>query len=255
MQRATADPLYHSTLVGTAPAKHTIEVRKTFMTATSPVVQPNGTVGDPILFEDTLAYRYDSDGGRFTFAVTPSTRPVVAGRDGRDPTGPPQDATTLTNPEGTPAENRQLSQNGPFEETSFTVLGPEDGIDNGYADLEFSWGSGNVADWDFYLYGPDGEEVASAATGNQPETMTLRDPVPGEYRLVVFNYDGGADDDWSGTVTYRNPTPAVVNDREAWTLTCTDKNGRVKAVRDVVVDRGETVDLKNVCSQESRAGR
>ena len=105
------------------------------------------------------------------------------------------------------------------------------------------------------LYGPDGEVAGSAATGGQPEVITLRDPVPGEYRLVVYNYDGGDADDWSGTVSYRNPTPRVVNEREAWTLTCTDRDGRVKATRDVVVDRGETVDLANVCAQRSRAGR
>ncbi len=46
-----------------------------------------------------------SDGGRFTWDVNPSTRPLVAGRYGRDATGPPQAAIPLANPAGVPAEN------------------------------------------------------------------------------------------------------------------------------------------------------
>ena len=37
--------------------------------------------------------------------MNPSTRPVVAGRFGRDPVGPPQARITLANPAGQPAEN------------------------------------------------------------------------------------------------------------------------------------------------------
>ena len=105
MQRATADPAYHSTIVGTAPAGWSLEVSKQFLTSTSPVV---GRGGEVIQFEDSLASRYDSTGGRFSFAVNPSTRPIVAGRDGREPTAPPQPGLTLANPAGVPAENKAL---------------------------------------------------------------------------------------------------------------------------------------------------
>ncbi|WP_336921579.1 hypothetical protein [Aquipuribacter sp. SD81] len=175
----------------------------------------------------------------------------MAGRDGRDPTAPTQPDVTLANPEGVPAENRALSFDGAYESVPVTI---EEGFDNAFADLRFTWGSAAVADWDFYLLDAEGQVVGSAATGGQPEVITWRDPVPGEYTLVVFNYDGGADDDWSGTVTFRGPTPRVVNDPEAWTLTCTDQKGEVKAVKEVVVGRGEVVNVANVCNPGSRAG-
>ena len=50
-----------------------------------------------------LTSSLDTRGGRFHWAVNPSTRPVVAGRDGREPQGPAQPAITLTNPAGVPA--------------------------------------------------------------------------------------------------------------------------------------------------------
>src|SRR5690606_29371354 len=106
VQRATADPTYHSVITGTAPAGWQLEVSKEFMTATSPVVGQGNVVQ---YFEDSLSSTYDSDGGKFSFAVNPSTRPVVAGRDGREPTGPTQTGSTLTNPAGIPAPNPQLS--------------------------------------------------------------------------------------------------------------------------------------------------
>ncbi|MFC3689719.1 M14 family zinc carboxypeptidase [Aquipuribacter hungaricus] len=248
MQRATADPAYHSTLTGTAPRGWTIEVSKEFLTSTSPVVRAGGVVDPPIQFEDSLYSRYDSTGGKFSFAVNPSTRPIVAGRDGREPTAPPQPGITLTNPDGVPAENPDLDPDLAQETTTFTI---EEGFDNAYADLQFTWADA-ATDWDFYVFDSEGNEVGSAATGNQPEVLSLADPVPGEYTVMAFNYDGGDANDWAGTVGFRNPTPRVVNEPESWVLTCTDRRGTVKSVREVVVGRGETVDLGNVCVTRGR---
>lgn len=249
VQRATADPEYHSTIVGTAPAGWKLEVSKEFMTATSPVIGQGNVVQ---YFADSLSSRYDSDGGRFSFAVNPSTRPVVAGRDGRDPTAPPQPGYALTNPVGIPAPNPQLSFTGPLETSTFTI---EPGFDNAFADLRFNWATAGP-DWDFYVRGPNGDIVGSAATGDRPEVLTLRDPVPGTYTLVAFNYSGGGVDgrDWAGTIEFRNPTPRVVNEPEPWILTCTDRRGKVTSVKEVFVERGETVDVGNACIQRSRAG-
>ena len=36
---------------------------------------------------------------------------------------------------------------------------------------------------------------------------------------------------------------------EAWQLTCTKPNGQVQSTRDVVVERGETLDLGNACKK------
>ena len=100
---AAADPTLHSQIRGTAPAKHTISVSKTVVSPTSPVIQPDGSTGAPLLYEDTLTTEYTSTGGRFTFDVNPSTRPLVMGRSGREAQAPPQAAITLTNPAGVPA--------------------------------------------------------------------------------------------------------------------------------------------------------
>ncbi len=90
MAEATVDSAYHSTITGTAPAGHVLTVRKQFQSMTSPVIQPNGSVADPIPVEDTLTSALRSEGGKFSWAVNPSTRPYVAGRYGRDPLAPPQ---------------------------------------------------------------------------------------------------------------------------------------------------------------------
>ena len=100
---AAANPTLHSQIRGTAPAKHTISVYKRVVSPTSPVIQPNGSTGAPLLFEDTLTTEYTSTGGQFTFDVNPSTRPLVMGRSGRLAQAPPQAGITLTNPAGVPA--------------------------------------------------------------------------------------------------------------------------------------------------------
>lgn len=246
VQRATADPEYHSVLTGTAPSGWELEVRKDFMTATSPVIGQGNVVQ---YFEDSVSSTYDSDGGKFSFAVNPSTRPVVAGRDGREPTGPAQPGSTLTNPAGIPAVNPRLSFNGPLESTTFVI---EPGFDNAFAELRLGWETAGP-DWDFYVRNSAGEVVGSAATGDRPEVLTLRDPVPGTYELVAFNYSGGAEGgrDWTGTLSFRGPTPRVVNEPEPWFLTCTDRRGIVRSVKEVFVERGESVDVGNACSPRS----
>ncbi|GAB2696384.1 M14 family zinc carboxypeptidase [Thalassiella azotivora] len=250
--RATADPAYHSRITGVAPAGHTITVSKEFTTETSPVVQTDGTVGEPIRFEDSLEATFDSRGGKFSFAVNPSTRPVVAGRFGREPTGPAQDALALVNPDGIPEENKALDFDGPKEVATFTV---EEGYDNAFATVELDWGSADAADWDMYVLNSDGDVVASAATGDEPERATLRDPVPGEYTVYVFNYDQtdpANPDDWTAGVTFRGPDPMVIGEKEAWVMTCETRTGRVVSVREVVVDRGEAVDVGPACRPQRK---
>ena len=99
---AAMDPALHSRITGTAPAKYTLTVSKTHVSQTSPVIQPDGTTGDPINYEDTLTTTYSSQGGRFTMDVNPSTRPLVAGRYGREAQGPPQEGAAIANPAGVP---------------------------------------------------------------------------------------------------------------------------------------------------------
>ena len=107
MLKATADTSLHGVLSGRAPAGYRLQIRKDFLTSTSPVWNNDfGTdIGDPIQFPDYLVSDLRGTGGSFKWHVNPSTRPIVAGRDGRDPTGPPQATIPFDNPEGIPAEN------------------------------------------------------------------------------------------------------------------------------------------------------
>ncbi len=241
---AAADRDLHSVITGTAPAKHTVSVTKTVTSETSPVIQTNGTVGEPLLYTDKLRTDYTSEGGRFDFDVNPSTRPLVMGRYGREAQGPPQAPITLVNPVGVPAV-------GGSEYVTFEVQGMP-AVDNGWLDVSIDWpatADPEAQDWDFFLYGPDGEPVGSGATLANPEVITIPDPQPGTYTLEANNYAGGtAEYDWSGTVAFRSPD-GPTGTKEAWLLSCADKRGNVLATREVIVDRGEAVDVGNACKR------
>jgi hypothetical protein len=253
MLQATADRSLHSQIEGSAPAGSTLKISKTFQTATSPVWQDDfgNSIGEPRMFTDTLTSELRPAGGSFTWNVNPSTRPVVAGRHGRDPTAPPQGPITLPNPPGVPAENTVYPPGGPVEEIPFTVQGPADGVDNGWMTVHIEWGSPDT-DWDVYVIGPGGEIVTqSASFGDTTEDAILFDPPPGQYKAVVVNYDQvmNTPDDWfGGKVTFRSPDPRVETGvKEAWTLTCTDSRGRLQASRQVIVDRGGVAHVGNAC--------
>ncbi len=236
----------HSLIKGKAPKGYKITVSKTHVSPTSPVIQPDGSTRDPIWYEDTLTNVYRSTGGQFTLHVNPSTRPLVAGRYGREPEADPQEPITLTNPAGVPAE-------GESEELTFEVGGlPE--VDNGFATLEFEWPGD--ADWDFFVEGPDGEPVGSGATLANPERIRIPDPVAGTYTVIADNFAGGtADDDWEGEVTFQSPDPpSYTGIKEKWVLSCTSQRGELRTTREVVVDRGETVNVREACSR-ARAKR
>lgn len=242
---AAADPTLHSQIRGTAPAKHTISVSKTVVSPTSRVIQPNGTTTDPLLYTDSLRTDYTSTGGTFTFDVNPSTRPLVMGRSGREAQADPQARIELANPPGIPAI-------GASELVEFEVQGLPD-VDNGYLVVSVDWPSvdAQAQDWDFFLYGPDGAPVGSGATLANPEVIRIPDPQPGTYTLEANNYAGGSTEyDWSGDVTFESPTPpSPTGTKEAWLLSCADKRGNVLATREVVVDRGQAIDVGNACKR------
>ena len=256
MLQATADTALHSVIEGSAPAGSTLRISKTFQTSTSPVWQDDlGTViRDPIQFTDTLSSEMTTTGPTFAWHVNPSTRPLVAGRHGRDPTGPPQAAITLDNPAGIPGENTLYPPEQPYEAIPFTVQGPADGVDNGRLTVHIQWESPDT-DWDIYVIGPNGQIVAqSASFGDTDEDASLFDPPPGNYTLHVVNYDQvmRTPDDWSrGSVTFSSPTQKIeTGTKESWTLSCLDSNGRVKATTQVTVDRGKRANVGNACSPE-----
>lgn len=244
MAESTLDRSMHSVIRGNAPKNRTLQIRKRFITATSPVIDRQGNPGVPRYYEDTLTSSYRSQGGRFTWDVNPSTRPLVVGRYGRDPQGPPSPEQAITNPEGTPAD-------GEYEETTFTVPGAPD--DNGVATVEVGWPS--EADWDVDVFDSRGRPVAQAATLDNPEQAMLIDPPPGTYTLRVTNYEGGdAAEDWTAKVTFASPTPGTYSGlHEAWTLTCKNtRTGKVVGTREVVVDRGDSVGIGNACTAAAK---
>jgi Zinc carboxypeptidase len=256
MLEATADPRTHSVIRGRAPDGWTLRLKKSFMTSTSPVWNNDfGTdVGNPMLFPDALEYEYRSTGDRFDWHTNPSTRPLVAGRFGRDPVAPPQAAIALANPAGIPAENTGYPA-GPYESIPFTVGGPPE-VDNGRMTVHIEW-SNPETDWDLYVVNAAGEIVTqSASFGDTTEDAVLVDPPPGDYVAHVVNYDQVQDppDDWTnGSVTFQSPTPTFYGPKEAWTLTCEDEEGRVRATRSLVVDRGDRVNVGRVCERGSIA--
>ncbi len=256
MLEATADSSYHSVITGQAPRDAVLTVSKTFQTPTSPVLNPDGTVGEPLLVTDELRVSHRVSGGQFAFHVNPSTRPYVAGRYGREPQAPPQRPIPLPNPDGQPAENTLANPlEGDYEAIPFTIAGlPE--ADNGFATIHIEW-SNPETDWDLYVVDASGTVVGrSASYGDTDEDAVLVDPVPGEYLAIVVNYDqvdGAPFDDWSGgEVTFSGPEPPLVGVREAWMVTCQRRDGSIAAVHQVIVDRGQTVDLGNACDASRR---
>jgi hypothetical protein len=249
MLASTVDPALHSTLTGTAPRGWTLRVHKEFVTPTSPVIAPGGAVGDPILYEDVLDSTRTAPGGRFRWAVNPSTRPYVAGRLGRDAVAPKQADLTLANPPGVPAENPGDPLTGPNERIPFTVQGPP-AADNGEFTVHIEWTDPDT-DWDLFVLNSAGQVVAQSATGGATqENAQLSDPPAGEYTAVVVDFTGGAASDWTGgAVTFASPQPTVRGPKESWMFSCADRGGRVRAVRQVIVDRGQTVDLGNACAR------
>lgn len=252
MLQSTARAADHATLTGKAPKGWTLRVRKQFQTPTSPVQQLDGSTEPAQLVGDTLDSTFRSRGGKFTWAVNPSTRPYVAGRYGRTPAAPPQRTVTLTNPPGQLAENTGDPLTGPHEESTFTIAGAPE-ADNGTASVRVQW-TNPANDFDVYILDDRGSLVAqSAGFGDDFEEATLIDPLPGTYRVVVVNFgqvDGDAFDDWTGSVSFAAPKPAVEGVREAWTLTCERPSGSIAAARQVIVDRGQTVDLGSACRRQ-----
>ncbi len=239
MAEATMDESLHSVITGRAPKGTTLEISKRFESETSPVINADGTVGDPLSYEDHLTSTLRPDHTRFRWDVNPSTRPLVAGRWGRDPLAPTQPRTDIANPAGVPAE-------GESESVTFTVGGlPQ--YDNFTAELHVQWPDPDV-DWDVYLYDADGDFVGSAASLADPEIARLIEPPAGEYTAVIENYDGGQTSDWQAWVEFSPPPAEVVTGvKESWKLTCHDRRGRQTGGREVVVDRGETVKLGWAC--------
>jgi Zinc carboxypeptidase len=247
MADATIDRSLHSVIKGQAPKGALLRIQKEFTTQTSPVIQPDGSVSEPLSYTDHLVSSFRPKGGWFSWDVNPSTRPLVAGRWGRDPVAPVQPGYDVANPEGVPAE-------GESEEITFTVGGlPE--YDNFTADLVVDWPGedGEAVDWDVFVVDEDGNFVAQAATLDNPEVVRLVLPEAGEYTAVIENYEGGTEEsDWTARVEFTEPPEEIVTGvKETWKLTC-HRGGRMIGSQEVVVDRGEVANIGQACRMSKR---
>ncbi|WP_332642528.1 hypothetical protein, partial [Aeromicrobium sp.] len=253
MLAATKQEDMHSVIEGSAPEGSTLTISKTVTTETSPIWNDDfgADIGPAQTFSDTFEYSMVTDGPSFEWNVNPSTRPIVAGRDGRDAEGPPQDAITLTNPDGQPSENTGDPLAGAHEEIEFVV----DGVptaDNGSFTVHIDWADLNT-DWDVYIYDAEGNVVAqSASFGDNTEDAVMFDPPAGTYTAVIVNYDqvdGQAYDDWgNGSVTFQSPIPRnETGITEAWTFTCDPPDGPPGSPIEVTVDRGESANVEDAC--------
>nr|WP_157528059.1 M14 family zinc carboxypeptidase [Kibdelosporangium sp. MJ126-NF4]CEL17115.1 Carboxypeptidase T precursor [Kibdelosporangium sp. MJ126-NF4] len=259
MLASTADATTHSTVTGDAPRGYQLTLRKTFQTPTSPVLQPNGSTTPPVYYTDRLESTLTAQGGRFEWAVNPSTRPYVGDRIGRQPQAPAQPGFELVNPPGMPPVNPRFPADPAAERIPFTIEGlPR--YDNGQLRITVSSKTVN-GDWDVYVLDKDGQIVGGASTDPRHtglhERAVLFDPVPGDYTLAVVNHrqaDPANPEDWTGRIEFAQPRQPVHGTREAYTLTCADRSGKLVGTRDVFVDRGQTVDVTGVCDPSRRRG-
>jgi hypothetical protein len=253
-----ADPAAHSTLVGSAPKGYELKLHKTFQTPTSPVVQPDGSVKPPIYVTDTLDSKLSSTGGRFSWSVNPSTRPYVAGRYGRVPQGPAQQPAALVNPAGVPAINTDYPIDNVNVETAAFHVDGLPAVDNGKFTVAIDWASPDT-DWDVYVFDSAGVMVSSSANGGTTsERATLFDPPSGDYTAVFVNYaqaDPATADDWAGRVEFASPVPPTYGPKEAYQLTCTSPKGKIVGLTDVYAERGQTVDVGEVCTRSAGAAK
>ena len=237
---STANTARHAILEGTAAQGSRVRIHKEFQTSTSPVIQPDGSVGDPILFPDVLDSSMTvGPDGRFEWHVNPSTRPIVR-KESRSSEVQPTAAQTI-----------DISSAEP-------VLPPAAGTTTaaGTKDFEFDVTAGAARqiraqidgqdgdDYDLYLYkGTKSADnaVASSTSSSADETLVYDYPEPGRYILSVQNWlaSGG----WTGKLEVFGSVPGtevvVPAGIEAWTVSCYRPNGKLAGTEQIVIDRGQ----------------
>jgi hypothetical protein len=237
---STANTARHGILEGRGPEGAIVRAEKTFQTSTSPVIQPDGSVGDAILFEDRLnASTTVGADGRFEWHVNPSTRPIVV------------KGSRTSEVQPTPAQTVDISSELPVlppAAGATTAVGTKDFAFDVTADaarqIRAQIDGADGDDYDLYLYkgekSPD-NAVASSTSGTADEALVYDYPEPGRYILSVQNWlaKGG----WTGKLEVFGAVPGtevvVPGGIEAWTVTCTRPSGRVIGTEQIVIERGE----------------
>jgi hypothetical protein len=261
----TADTAHHSVITGrTSGSGRTLELTKAFKTSTAPVLNTAGVPGQVIRFDDAIETALTVPRSRtFEWHVNPSTRPEVRG--GRWKKGEPTPGFVLapSRPVTTPTVRLAplLTVSGagtvpPSEVTVDTPLSYQDfpftvtpAQDNGYMRARIDWTAADNWDLEFFRRNPDGtltmiaRSVNSTTSSRKFEELQSVHVSPGDYVVRVRNIQALNDPDgFTGSVQFFSPEPP-----EAYTLTCRERDGRVRRVSQVYVGRGERVDVGDPC--------
>jgi hypothetical protein len=254
---STANTERHSILEGTAPAGYRIRAHKEFQSSTSPVIQADGSVGDPILFPDTLdSTTTVPSSGAFEWHVNPSTRPIV------------RKESRTSDVQPTPAQHIDI---GSAEPVLPPAAGGTDQV--GTKDFEFdvtadadrqiraAIDAADGDDYDMYLYKGSksgGEVVASAASSGGDEKLIYDYPEPGHYVLSIQNWLATSGQGWTGALDVFGVVPGseviVPAGIEAWTVSCERPDGRVVGTQQIVVDRGQRQTV-TACGATRKGGK
>ncbi len=217
----TVDASNHSVITGKAPAGATLRLRKQFATPT---------------WESSFTDRLNSTmkvgaGGRYTWHVNQSTRPVVATRLTKVLRSEPVRSKTYTGGPTAPVTG--------VVDHRFTVT--ETGIDVMKVDLD--WPTPDDLDLEVYRKKADGSLVLVGSSGNLPgekESALVNAPTPGTYVLRVINYASVTPTYTLTAALYEADELAVPGLIENYTLTC-ERRGVVLEQRSIVVARGQQV--------------
>jgi hypothetical protein len=239
---AAANPVYHSVIAADAPAGAVLRLTKSFETMTSPVraaetqfTDDPGTAGEAQSFRDSLN-TIVSPNGHVEWHVNPSTRPAVMERKVYDFATKP---TRQWSQDGTPPAQ------GEHVDVPFT-LAPADA--GGRFDIGLTWDTPD--DLDLEVYRVEGGNLTEVGSSGQPplfdESVSIEGAEAGDYVLRVINYQSSA-----STFTLTAATfPVVVTDvhpatkpYETWTLTCERPDGTILQKTNVLVSRGDRVEI------------
>ena len=228
---STANTARHSVVSGQAPPGATLEVMRTGVSLTSPIVLPDDTLAPPLSITDVMrsTTRVPAS-GRFEWHMNPSTRPYVR-KDRRQ-----YEVGT------TPTSSQSIS-GGPATERIPITLGEAD------KGLKASIDVGDASDYDIYLYDSQNRQVGSGPGGflGEDEALAVTGLPPGTYQLEVRNF--AAAEPWTGTIEKFAAVRTIGEPpkTESWLLTCRSAGGRTLGQRSLQIERGQRIALRNAC--------
>ena len=238
---STAESARHAILEGTARPGSRVRLHKEFQTSTSPVIQPDGTTTDPILFGDVLDTTMTvGSSGRFEWHVNPSTRPAVL-KEKITSEVDPAAKQTIDISSAEPVLPPAAGSTDAVGTKDFKFKVTPDAARQILAQIDGADGD----DYDMYLYKGSTKSpenvVASSAGSTADETIAYDYPQPGDYILSVQNWlaSGG----WTGKLEVFGSVPGsetiVPAGIEAWTVSCYKPNGKLSGIEQIVVDRNQ----------------